>query len=75
MVTQSQSLTTESLSQHVMNDLVSVKLCKCVVCCVDFNSVNGHSACFHRKLLHGITRVRIHNPGKPSCGNTSDTDY
>ena len=31
--------------------------------------------CFHRKLLHGITRVRIHNSGKPSCGNTSDTDY
>ena len=34
-----------------------------------------HAACFHRKLLHGITRVRIHNSGKPSCGNTSDTDY
>ena len=37
-VTQSQgSLTTESLtvrSQYFMNDLVSVKLCKCVVCCV-----------------------------------------
>ena len=27
------------------------------------------------KLLHGITHVRIHNSRKPSCGNTSDTDY
>ena len=34
-----------------------------------------HSVCFHRNLLHGITRLRIHNSGKPSCGNTSDMDY
>ena len=41
-VTQSQSLTTESLTQYFMNDLVSVKLC-CVVqlvCCVDFMTVS-----------------------------------
>ena len=38
-VTQSQSLNTELLTESAFHNLVSVKLCKCVVCCVDFDSV------------------------------------
>ena len=50
-----------------------------VLLCIDcINLTRGMpqlSVCYHRKLLHGITRVRIHNSRKTSCGNTSDTDY